>query len=198
MIERLYHVGFDTAQSSRYPSRYIQRVHDSCQNTPNVHDDSVSYSKRPRCNTYREVSHTYSDSQCCVQWHVCARPFIHVWKSCHAPRRTKQDSISFVLQQIQGITLPKQQCLQLRPSLLISPMLTKHVSKVDSSGNMNEPEGLGGNRLQDCMPRQRNMPLVQLSSCRASLPGGRTVELFIFFITPPRGPWCLCHGVYVN
>ena len=31
------------------------------------------YSKRPWYNTWHEVSHTYSDSQCCAQWHAHMR-----------------------------------------------------------------------------------------------------------------------------
>ena len=62
-------------------------------------------------------------------------------------RQTEQGSI--ILQYIKGITLPKKQCLQLPPSLLISPMLTKHVSRIDSSWNVNKAQRLGSDRLAD-------------------------------------------------
>ena len=48
------------------------------------------------------------------------------------PRRTERGNI--ILQHVRGVTLPKQQSLQLRPSLLVSPMFAQHVSGIDKLG----------------------------------------------------------------
>jgi hypothetical protein len=68
------------------------------------------------------------------------------------PRQTEQDSICshsalLFLHQIRGVTLPKQQCLELRPGLCTSPMLAKHVSGIDSSRNVDEEQRLGSDRF---------------------------------------------------
>ena len=94
-------------------------------------------SKRPRHNTCREVTCVRSDSHM-MSSNVAGERAHH---SCMEilPLPNEPNTMvsgcatSLVLQQVRGVSLPEQRRLQLRPSLLTSPMFAQCVSRVDSS-----------------------------------------------------------------
>ena len=84
---------------------------------------------------------------------------------------------------VQSVTFPEQEWLQLRPNLLISPVLTEDVRCIDSTFHMVELDDASSAGLTDTMISQH-----RVSSVETTIRDAAAVNLRLVITKTNRGP----------